>query len=114
MGIAFNPERWALVRETSRRWWAGALDRPLIRVVMDGGHDPGRPAPALSGCSFAVFHDLSIPAAAIVDRWDYDLSCRLFLGDAFPTVQPLLGTDIVAAFLGALPEIGSGTVWLRN
>jgi len=31
---------------------------------------------------------LSVSAKAIVDRWDYDLSCRYFLGDAFPTVWP--------------------------
>ena len=109
----FNDRRWALVKENSTRWWTGTLDRPLIRVVVGSDHGPGRPEPALPGYHFASFYDHSVPAAAIVDTWDYNLSCLKFMGDAFPTVQPVLGTGIVAAFLGAVLEKGNGTVWLH-
>ena len=112
MGMDFNDGRWARVKENSVRWWAGELERPLIRVVT-GGHDPGRPEPALPGYQFASFYDFSVPAADIVDRWDYNLSCLKYMGDAFPTIQPLLGTGIVAAFLGAVSENRDGTVWMH-
>ena len=112
MSIDFDSKRWERVVENSARWWAGDLGRPLIQVNM-GGHDPGRPEPDLPAHQFASFYDLSVPAETIVDRWDYDLSCRRFMGDAFPTMQPVLGTGIVAAFLGAVLDPGEGTVWLH-
>ena len=110
MSIEFDHSRWKRLRENYARWWAGELERPLINIVI-GGRNPGRPEPALPSYGFTSFYDQSIPASAIVDRWDYDLSCRKFLGDAFPMIYPVFGPGVVAAFLGARLENGNGTVW---
>ena len=92
MSIAFEPSRWAALRERSRRWWAGELDGPLIQIRLVG-KDPGRPEPELPGKSFTAFYDPSVPAEAIVDRWDYDLCREEYLGDAFPQVWPNFGRE---------------------
>lgn len=112
MSIDFDDKRWERIRKDAALWWTGELERPLIRIVVDG-NDPGRSEPALPKYPFDAFYDLSVPASAIVDRWDYDLSCKKYLGDAFPFVQPTLGTGIVAAYLGAISEKGKDTVWLH-
>ena len=109
--IEFTAEQWERVRETGRRWWAHELDRPLIQVTVDG-RDPGRPQPELGNCIEAAY-DLTVPAAAIVDFWDYQLSRAVFLGDAFPTVNPNLGPGCNAGFMGARPVVYPDTVWFE-
>ena len=36
MAIHFSQERWARVRDTFARWWAGTLERPAAEVVVYG------------------------------------------------------------------------------
>lgn len=112
MSIDFDSARWERVRQESRAWWAGELKRPLISITM-GGRDPGRPEPALPAHHFTAFYDLSISAEAIVDRWDYNLSCCKFFGNAIPQIWPNFGPGVLAAFLGAElhATVDSGTVW---
>ena len=114
MSIGFDKSRWERVKEDNRAWWAGELKRPLINITI-GGRDPGRPAPELPPYSFTAFYDLSVPAEAIVDRWDYDLSCQKFLGDGFPQMFPNFGPGVAAAFMGAelLSSVEAGTVWFH-
>lgn len=112
MAIDFTPERWKKIREDFCLWWSGELDRPLIQITLDG-RNPGRPEPELPNYEFTSFYDLSIPAEAIVDRWDYNLSCRQFLGDAFPCLWPNFGAGVMAAFLGAGLENREETVWFH-
>jgi hypothetical protein len=113
MPIAFSPQRWQTVRENARRWWKGELERPLIHMTV-GGRKPGRPEPRLPGVSRdTTSYDLSVPPEDIVDRWDYNLSCIEYLGDAFPCVWPDFGPGVAAAFMGARPEPGMGTVWFH-
>lgn len=114
MSIGFDESRWERVRENSRAWWAGELKRPLINLTI-GGQDPGRPAPELPSHHFTAFYDLSVPAEAIVDRWDYDLSTIKFLGDSFPQTWPNYGPGVAAAFMGAelFSSPQSGTVWFH-
>ena len=108
----FSTERWERVKDASRRWWAGELDRPLIQVRVHGC-DPGRPEPTLPALSYSALYDPSVPAEAIVDRWDYELCLTRFLGDAFPQVHPNFGAGVLAAFLGARTQDASGTVWFH-
>lgn len=110
--IDFDAERWQRVIATNRKWWAGELERPLIQFVYEG-RDPGRPEPDLPRHFFTAFYDRKVPAEAIVDRWDYDLSRYEFLGDAFPNVFPNFGPGVIAEFLGARMEIRSETVWFH-
>ena len=113
MSIDFNRERWETVKKNARDWWAGKLGRPLIQVMLSG-RSPGRPEPKLSSVSRdKTAYDLSVAPEAIVDRWDYELSCLEFLGDSFPCVNPDFGPGVLAAFMGAKPEPGGGTVWFH-
>ena len=100
MSINFTPERWEKTKTNYRQWWAGELDRPLIHVALEGG-DHGRPEPELPSHRYAAFYDLSIPAEEVVDRWDYNLSGKTWLGDGFPCIWPNFGAGVIAALLGA-------------
>lgn len=113
MAIDFSEERWATIKADARRWWAGELGRPLIQFTL-GGRDPQRPAPKLPRVSLdTTSYDLKVSPADIVDRWDYELSCRRFLGDAFPYVWPDFGPGVIAAFIGGRPDPGRNTVWFH-
>ncbi len=112
MTSGFGNEQWAKVKDDARRWWAGDLGRPLIQVRLKG-RPPGRPEPSVPNHDFASFYPLDMPAEQIVDRWDYDLACTMFLGDAFPHVFPNLGPGVIAAFLGAELVNGDDTVWFH-
>ncbi len=111
MSIDFDPERWDRLRETYRLWWAGELDRPIVPVEL-AGRDPGRPKPDVPLLTQATCHQLDIPAEAIVDRIDYELSTRYFLGDAYPRVNfDAFGPVVISAMLGARLDNSSGQVW---
>jgi len=111
MPIEFGPDRWATVKESYRRWWAGELQRPILHLVLQG-RDPGRPQPNAPILSQATCADLSIPAEALVDRLDYELSKCVLLGDAYPVIgMDCFGPGVAAAFLGARLDNSSGRVW---
>lgn len=88
MGIEFDSTRWARVKDTYRRWWAGDLERPLVAVTLHG-YDAGRPAPRVPGLGFTAHYDPSICAEDIVDRWDYDLSTRYLAASIRPATSGL-------------------------
>lgn len=110
MNMDFDVGRWDKVRADAQKWWAGELGRPLLQIRM-GGRDPGRPEPAQRWPLFEDAYDHAVTPEAIVDRWDYQLACTHFLGDAFPQVWPDFGPGALAVFLGARPEVASRTVW---
>jgi hypothetical protein len=83
MAIDFNCDRWEKIKEDARQWWSDELERPLIQLTL-WGQEPGRPEPFIPAISRSVMYDLSISPEEIVDRWDYELSCQKFMGDAFP------------------------------
>ena len=114
MPIDFSFDRWKRIKDTYRRWWAGELDRPLIDATVSG-HDPGRAEPEGPGNLYPAYYDLSVPAEDIVDLWDYSLSNMKFLGDAYPRAWANFGPGVIAAFLGAEPEVATdtGTVWFH-
>jgi hypothetical protein len=112
MPIDFGPQRWARVARNARAWWEGTLDRPLVQVCVYGC-EPDRPEPELPAKGFTSHYDLSVPAEEIVDRWDYNLCCTRFLGDAFPHVWPNFGPGILAGFLGARVRNRPETTWFE-
>ncbi|MBN1543190.1 hypothetical protein JW992_13690 [candidate division KSB1 bacterium] len=112
MSIVFSDQRWERVMRNADLWWRNELERPLILTRLKG-RDSGRPAPALPEHEFTAFYDFSIPAEQVIDRIDYDLCRTEFLGDAFPHFFPNFGPGVLAAFIGARPELGENTVWFH-
>ena len=113
MAIAFGADRWQHVRETYHQWWSGTLNRPVIPVELYG-RDPGRPRPAAPLLTQATCADLSIPADALIDRLDWELAQRIYLGDAFPAVgMECFGPGVAAAFIGARLDNSTGGVWFH-
>ncbi len=113
MAIDFAPERWTAVRDTYSRWWAGELERPVVPMIVFG-RDPGREQPAAPSLDQSNCADLSIPPEELIDRVDYDLSCRSFLGDAYPRIEmSAFGPGVAAAFLGARLDTSTGQVWFH-
>lgn len=112
MPLGFDQARWDRIKRNYGAWWRGELDRPLIYVGLTGIH-PGRPEPRLPSRKFTAAYGLSVPVEAIVDRWDYNLSCARFVGDGFPSVFPSFGPGVAAAFLGADLACDSNTVWFH-
>ncbi len=113
MGIDFSAERWQEVSRTYESWWSHQLERPVLPVWLEG-RDPGRACPSVPLLSQATCADLSIPAEALIDRLDYELSRYHFMGDAFPLIRfDSFGPGLVAAFLGARLDNSTGRVWFH-
>lgn len=113
MTIDFPPERWQRIRDVYARWWSGELARPVIPVELSG-RDPGRPKPAAPLLTQATCTNLDIPPEDLIDAIDYDLSTRVYLGDAFPRVNlDAFGPGILAAMLGAELDNSTGRVWFH-
>jgi len=111
MTLDFEMSRWNRLRDIYHRWWAGELDRPIVPVELTG-RDPGRPKPDTPLLTQATCHKLSIPADDLIDRLDYGLSTRAYLGDAFPQLNfDAFGPVFIAALFGARLENDSGQVW---
>lgn len=111
MPIDFPAFRWQQTKENYIRWWEGALERPLIPVLVEG-RDPGRARPAAPLLSQENCTDLTWSAEELIDRIDYELSKLAFLGDAYPMFNmDCFGPGIIAAFLGARLENSTGWVW---
>jgi 5-methyltetrahydrofolate--homocysteine methyltransferase len=110
MGIDFDAGRWNRIRRTYREWWDGRLERPLIPLIV-GGRDPGRPEPDVPRGRRTANYPFSIAPEQIVDRWDWDLSTRYYVGDAFPQVWIDFGPGVLAAFIGGQGHVDDHTVW---
>lgn len=113
MGIDFTSSDWDAVSKTYEAWWAGALERPVLPIWLEG-RDPGRPCPDAPWLTQANCADLSIPPADLIDRMDYELSRYHFLGDAYPMIRfDTFGPGLAAAFLGARLDNSTGRVWFH-
>jgi len=113
MPINFSADRWERLKENNKLWWAGKLGRPCIQLYTPSG-DPGRPEPEVPGYSFTSFYDFSVPVEDIVDRWDYNLSCQKYFGDAYPHIFPNFGAGALAAFLGTELKNDDQTTWFHT
>lgn len=113
MAIEFDAKRWDRIRGAYGQWWAGILKRPLIDITVRGARQPGRPQPALPSQFVTADYGPGVSADDIVDRWDYDLSCFRFPGDAFPHIWTNFGPGVIAEFLGARAHVGNNTVWFE-
>jgi 5-methyltetrahydrofolate--homocysteine methyltransferase len=112
MAIDFDQTRWQQIRQDYQAWWDGTLDRPLVQVTVSG-RPPGRSEPEVPGRGYMAHYGQQVSPEAIIDRCDYDLSCRYFTGDAFPHVWLNFGAGVAAAFLGADMSCDQRTVWFH-
>ena len=81
MAIDFSQERWARVRDTFARWWAGTLERPAAEVVVYGAYAPESPRPAAPLLDQSNCHDFRWSASEVVDALARDrLSAAGLLG----------------------------------
>ncbi len=108
----FSTSDWERIKNVYSLWWAGKLDRPIIHLTLYG-ITPNRKEPSIPYRHFTAHYDFSISAEEIVDRWDYNLDCALYLGDAFPSVLPNFGPGVLAAFLGADLIADENTCWFK-
>lgn len=112
MPVHFDRGDWKRIRRTYDAWWKGELGRPLVQCFVGDAFDAGRPQPETPFLSQKNCHDLSVPAEAVVDAIDWQLSAQEFLGDAFPRVNfDAFGPGVTAAFCGAELDNSSGSVW---
>ncbi len=109
MAIHFDFERLERALGAHEKWWAGTLDRPLVKLSVRDRY-PTRPAgPVLSQATCA---DFSQSAEKVVDALDAHLSGYEYLGDAFPMVSfDKFGPGVLAAFCGAKLDNATGGVW---
>ncbi len=115
MPIQFTPDRWEKVKEDYTAWWNKSLKRPIIKATIGEAFAPGRPCPQAPILTQQTCADLSISPEDIVDRLDYELSGRKFLGDAFPFISfDTFGPGVLAAMCGARLDNSSGGVWFHS
>lgn len=114
MSIDFSIDRWKTVKQNSRRWWAGELERPLIQATLTG-RTPQRAKPDIPWYGFQSFYDFSVPVEKIVDWYEYNLESAVFLGDSFPHANPYFGPGVVAAYMGAevINSESANTTWFH-
>ncbi len=112
MAISFSNKKWQNIKNDTRKWWAGELNRPLIQARLNG-LEPLRNKPKQCFYSFIPFYDFSMSASEIIDVWDYELCRTEYLGDSFPHFWPNFGPGIIAAYMGAKLEKGDNTVWFH-
>lgn len=113
MAIDFSPQRWDKVCRAAEAWWDGTLGRPLAGAQLIG-RDPGRTEPSAPLLAQETCLDFSITPDEIIDRVDYELSRRVFLGDGFPAFSlESFGAGVLAAFLGANMDNSISGVWFH-
>lgn len=109
MSIRFSSEDWARIKETYGKWWDHSLDRPIIKITLQGNTSCPGSVPLLSQ---ATCHRFDISPADVVERINWELEQQEYLGDAFPMFNfDVFGPGVVAAFLGADLDNSSGQVW---
>jgi 5-methyltetrahydrofolate--homocysteine methyltransferase len=111
--IHFDESQWASIRETYGRYWDKTIDRPVIGLMVKehapSGKEPKHPLLSQANCN-----DLSVSPECIIDAIEYNMSQYGFYGDAYPLFKmDVFGPGVVAAFLGALLDNSTGSVWFH-
>ena len=111
--IHFTDKQWEKVRGNYRKWWKNQLHRPILPCIF-WKRDPQRATSKYPLLSYENVHDFSITPEQIIDRFDYELSCYEFYGDAFPLMSMTqFGPSVISAFLGAELHNSKDTVWFE-
>ncbi len=91
-------------------WWNHELDRPIVVIERLEGYDV---APELipDVVKHVVDLPLEMPVERILDFYEGILQRTRYYGDAFPRWYPDFGPGVLAAFIGAEPEVVDHSVW---
>ena len=112
MRIDFTSSRWSELKDIYEKWWKKELSRPIIAISHPKDNISPDPLPNVPVLSQKSCHDLSVSAEDLIEKLDYSLSNRVYLGDAYPKVNlSSFGPGVVAAFLGCRLDNSSGGVW---
>lgn len=113
MDIAFDKSRFERIRRRYDSWWRGESESPIAGAMIAEREAGEKPSVYRQLTQATV--DLDTPADAWLNAIEYDLSRFNFYGDAYPRFNlDCFGPGIVAAFLGADLENGTGQVWFRR
>lgn len=113
MTIGFTHDKWSKIEKDYTSWWNGDLDRALINIELTGV-EATLPKPREPIYNNTALYDFSVPAEVVVKHWEYILSCKKFVGDAFPVIIPDFGPAVNAAFMGAMGNPTEHTVWFKS
>lgn len=109
MAIHFDFARQARSLAAHESWWAGTLNRPLVKLAVRDAHPGPAAGPILSQATCA---DFSQSPEEVVSALDAHLSRYEYLGDAFPMIGfESFGPGVLAAFCGARLDNSTGGVW---
>ena len=92
--LNFTETDWQRVERDTMAWWAGELDRPLVYLAATD------PLPQLKPYNYQSNYPLTMPAEAVVDRYEPFLAATHYYGDAFPARWINFGPGIMAGFVG--------------
>lgn len=101
---------WPEAQERLKAWWQGEIiDRPVIQVMAP--RKVVKTDSLWTGWNLA--HNLGAPETAI---HEFEKYCQqtYFGGESFPNLWINLGPGIMAAYIGAEPEIKENTVWFET
>ena len=69
MPVDFDRDRMAEALDAHERWWRGTLDRPLVKIVLEGEMPKAR-ALTQGNC-----HEVERPAEEVIEALDEELRC---------------------------------------
>ena len=111
MAIHFSQENWAQVKANYAAWWAGTLDRHLMRITVTDAY-PATHTPRAPILTQANAHDFRYSPEELIEALDVQMGQYAFYGDAFPFVSfDRFGPGVLSAFCGARLDNSSGTIW---
>jgi 5-methyltetrahydrofolate--homocysteine methyltransferase len=105
-----NKEGWEKARERFAAWWAGeSADRPVIQLY--AGVERAMRESGWNAWHFVRHLDNPERTAAAFEEY-----CRLvyFGAEAYPDLLINFGPGVMAAFIGAEPQIREDTVWFET
>ena len=110
MTIQFNERRWKDIRDTYKRWWNRALERPVINLTFIDAPSSMKQPENYRPIAMWQYPE-ETPINQILRDDLYTLSTQRFAADAFPMTLPDYGAGVNAAFCGSKVERREETVW---
>ena len=105
----FAEVNWDRIKANHLAWWAGELDRPLIKAQFTDQNLLDKPAP-----TFVPQLPMDTPVDEVLDRYEAQIKATQWFGDALPVWWPNFGAGALAACMGAQWHVDDNTVWFET